>query len=371
MIKELEVLVNINLRNLTHYRELGYNIESFSMKSSNNIYVKTIDIPINSHLKITAICELCGGESVIGINKYYVNKNRNNKGFYSCFHCKNIEKEKTCIIKYGVKSYSQTNEYRVSESKKWKGIQKGSESGKKTMLERYGVDSFFKTDKMREDNRIWMSSNEFKEKSKNTLISKYGVDSYSKTDYFKKTMMDKKDLIVNKIRTTFMERYGVDWFFKTEEHRKMYKSCIVEIRNKIEKTCMERYGVNNVSKVESIMDKILKTKVEKGWSINIDLISSWILYKKQVKKLTNRVKRDLYEKWNGIDYYDDELIIGNFSYSFTNRLYPTIDHKISTFYGFANNLPASEIANISNLCITKRYINCIKNSLTESEFINQ
>jgi hypothetical protein len=41
--------------------------------------------------------------------------------------------------------------------------------------------------------------------------------------------------------------------------------------------------------------------------------------------------------------------------------YPTIDHKNSVFYGFMNNIPPEDISDISNLCITKRFINSSKN----------
>ncbi len=41
-------------------------------------------------------------------------------------------------------------------------------------------------------------------------------------------------------------------------------------------------------------------------------------------------------------------------------MYPSIDHKISLFYGFENNMNPEEIGSIDNLCITKRYINSIK-----------
>ena len=48
-------------------------------------------------------------------------------------------------------------------------------------------------------------------------------------------------------------------------------------------------------------------------------------------------------------FYDNELIIGYFSYTHTHRFYPTIDHKISTYYGFKNNISPLEIADIHNL----------------------
>ena len=365
MIKENKVLVKINQRNSSFYEKLGYLIG----RKEKEIEVNPLDIPKGSHSRITAICEICSSETEMSINKYHVNRERNNKGYYSCFKCKNIEKEKTCLEKYGVKSYSQTEEFRETESLKWKGIQKGSEKGKKTKLERYGVDSWFKTEESKEQNRKWMSSDKFKEKSKKTLIEIYGVDSYSKTDAFKKGISDNKDIIVEKIRKTFIEKYGVDWISKTIEHKNNYRKNISKIREKIINTCLEKYGVENVSQVKEIYDKILDTKKLNGLIIKDELLTDWESYKKKVRTLTNKTKKELYENWDGYDYYDNEFIKGYSSHNSMSRLYPTIDHKISTFYGFSNNIPVEEIADISNLCITKRSINCSKNSLIEENFI--
>ena len=362
MIKEKEILIKINSRNIGYYKNLGYIIDK-------EINVKTCDISKGSKNRITAICEICSTETLVDINKYYINKERNNKGYYSCFKCKNIEKEKTCLKKYGVKSYSQTEEFKETESIKWKGIQKGSEKGKKTMLKKYGVDSWFKTEKSREQNRKWMSSNEFKEKSKKTLIEIYGVDSYSKTDEFKKNITDNKDIIVKKIKKTFLEKYGNEFFSKTNLWKDNYQKNLLDIREKIKNSCIKKYGVENVSQVKEIYNKILETKIRNGSIISEELLTDWEIYKKKVRTLTNKVKKKLYENWIGYDYYDNEFIKGYSSYSPMSKLYPTIDHKISTFYGFSNNIPAEEIANISNLCITKRGINSSKNSLIEELFI--
>lgn len=128
MIKEIKVLTKINLRNSSYYKKLGYDV------SEKEIYVDVKHLTTNSKVRVTAICEICTSENELTFGKYNVNINRNDKGYYSCFKCKNIEKEKTCIDKYGVKSYSMTDEFKVSESIKWKGIQKGSKKGKVTML---------------------------------------------------------------------------------------------------------------------------------------------------------------------------------------------------------------------------------------------
>jgi hypothetical protein len=62
-----------------------------------------------------------------------------------------------------------TEDFKIGESVKWKGIKKGNEKSKITMMERYGVDSYFKTNESKEYNRQWMSSDEFKEKVKPPL----------------------------------------------------------------------------------------------------------------------------------------------------------------------------------------------------------
>lgn len=364
MIKEQKVTVKINQRNVKSFQEKGYDVNL----DSKELEVDVEDLNPGSRVEVTGICELCGNEKKLKYNKYITNKNRNNKGYYSCFSCKNVEKEKTCLIKFGVKSYSMTDKFKIEESLKWKGTRKGDDKYRKTMVERYGVDCYFKTDEMKERNREWMSSDEFVLKSKNKMLQKWGVDHYSKTDEFKDRIKEIKLDVIEKIKQTCLERYGADWPSKLEDFKLKYDLKKEETIQKIKQTCLERYGVDNVSKVESITDKARISKIESGLSIPDELLTEWALYKREVRNLTNRVKKILYEKWNGYDYYDNEYIKGNFSYSPLSRNYPTIDHKISTYYGFINNIDPKEISDLSNLCITKRSINSQKNSLIEPLF---
>lgn len=105
-----------------------------------------------------------------------------------------------------------------------------------------------------------------------------------------------------------------------------------------------------------------------GNIISDENLDDWHIYKRKVRNITNRFKKELYEKWDGSDYYDGEIIKGYLSHTHVHIFYPTIDHKISVLFGFINNIPIEEVGDISNLCITKRYINSMKNSLIESEF---
>jgi len=327
MIKEDKVLVKINLRNSTHYKKYGYDI------SQKELLVNIDELTKSSKSRVTAICEICSSENSVTYGKYNVNKNRNNKGYYSCFKCKNLEKEKTCLDKYGVKSYSMTSEFKELDRTDW-NIKEGYIKGREKIIEKYGVDSYFKTKESREYNKKWMSSDEFKEKSKIKLIEVYGVDSYSKTDRFKIDIESKKDLILDKIRETFIENYNIDW----------------------------------ASKLSSVKDKIRKTKEDNGTVIPDELLCDWSIYKRKVRNITNSNKKDLYENWNGNDYYDNELIKGYLSHTSTHRFYPTIDHKISVYFGFMNNISPEEIGSLDNLCITKRYINSMKGKLIENNF---
>jgi len=364
MIKEEKVSVKIGPRNIKYFNMCGYDVTLIN--KTLNVYIK--DLNGGSKVKVTAVCEICGSENIIQYNKYLINKNRNDKGYYSCFSCKGIESKKTCLKKYGVDSYSKTDIFKETESVKWKGIKKGHEKSKETCLKKYGVDSYFKTDESRNRNREWMSSVEFVEKSKETCLKKYGVDSYSKTDEFKNTMSNNKEEIVSKIKKKFMEIYGVDWYSKTDEWKQQYKINKKSIISKIKETCLERYGVDNVSKVDIVKLKSKQTKVKRGIIIPGELLPQWELYKRECRRLTKPNSKKLYENWIGIDYYDGENISGYQSLNHTHRYYPTIDHKISVYYGFINNIPPGEISHIDNLCITKRFINSKKRDLIESEF---
>jgi hypothetical protein len=97
------------------------------------------------------------------------------------------------------------------------------------------------------------------------------------------------------------------------------------------------------------------------------------LFKNYYKKCISITKKNIRkynfkEKWNGLDYYDNEYILDNLNLNHTSPLYPTIDHKISIFYGFNNNISVYEISNIENLCITKRKINSSKSTKCEWDF---
>ena len=70
MIKEDKVLVKINLRNSTHYKQYGYDI------SQKELLVNVDELTKNSKSRVTAICEICESENSVTYGKYNINKSR-------------------------------------------------------------------------------------------------------------------------------------------------------------------------------------------------------------------------------------------------------------------------------------------------------
>lgn len=121
-----------------------------------------------------------------------------------------INREKTCLNKYGVINVSQIAEV------KQKKINKS--------FKKYGT-------------KYVLCSKEIRNKIEKTNMKIYGV-----------TNPQKNNKIQEKTRKTNLEKYG-----------KEYPSQVEEIKNKIKKTNLKKYGVENVSQNEGIKNKIIET----------------------------------------------------------------------------------------------------------------
>lgn len=175
-------------------------------------------------------------------------------------------------------------------------------------------------------------------KKKKVIKEKYGVENYTETEEFK-----------NKTKTQCLNKYGTEFYQSSDE----YKS-------KIKTTCMKKYGVENYAQTKECQLKMKSTRIENKNQISDELKNPFELYRLKTISLTRAIKNQLFESWDGYDYYDNEYIKDNFKYKPSDRLYPTIDHKISVYYGYINSIPPEEICKIENLCITKKYINSSK-----------
>lgn len=200
-----------------------------------------------------------------------------------------------------------------------------------TMLDRYGVTNVTMLD-------------EVKEKIKQTCLEKYGET----------TNLKHKDTI-DKRSETMIRLYGTDKFHLLRDN----------VDNEFDKPYKNKNKIKEfISKENDIIDPIIKYD-------NTQVTNTYTKYKNEVNRLTKLNYKKIYDEWDGIDFYDDENIKKYISLDFNDHRYPTIDHKISINYGFKNNILPIDIANISNLCITKRGINAKKRDLNYDQFIEK
>ena len=250
------------------------------------------------------------------------------------------EKRKlTCLKKYGVTSFTKTQEY--------------LQQVKKTNLEKYSKEFYLQTEdckiKSKETNiekygaKHHMMSSIFMENFKNIMIEKFGVDNVSKLEFVK-----------NKKTETFLKNFGFRHIFSSNEIKSLYM--------------MNKYGVEHNTKLEWVLEKMKETGVKNGNYTPDELIDDFKRYKRSVDKITSKNKKQLFNSWNGQDHYDNQLIKENLNLNYNHDDYPTIDHKISIQYGFLNEIDSFIIGSLENLCITKRSINISKNKLTEKQF---
>jgi hypothetical protein len=55
-----------------------------------------------------------------------------------------------------------------------------------------------------------------------------------------------------------------------------------------------------------------------------------------------------------------QVNIININLKYYDKQYPTIDHKISIYYGYINNMAPENLSDVKNLCITTRSNNASK-----------
>lgn len=145
MIKDKKIFVGISYRNLTHYLRLGY-----KPIIGEELEINTTDLPSVSHVKVIAVCEICGNEKNLMYCKYVENCKRH--GFYGCKKCSRQKAVITSRQIYGVDNWMQLEESK--ETMKKRNLDKYGEVTTlllpdvkekigKTMLEKYGTDKWF------------------------------------------------------------------------------------------------------------------------------------------------------------------------------------------------------------------------------------
>ena len=340
MVKNNECKVEITTRNKKYYNDRNYNCEVGDI-----ISIDVSTMAKKSHNIIIAICEICKNESELSFVKYNINFDRG--GFYSCKKCSGIKRKKTTFEKYGVEYATQRLDQKEKQSE-WMSSKEFRDKSNKTQIDKYGV-LFVQTDKFREDNSI---------KHKEIIKSKKDRGEYN----CPLSLSTNRELR----ESAMFKKYGHTYSFHVES-----------IKDKIQTTNLEKYGhispFGNKEIQISIKNNIVYKSLEREWTFNGDKykLDLFRIYRRKVRYETDLLRQKLFEDWNGYDYYDNEYIKENFTLNKNHNNYPSIDHKMSCFYGFINGLDTSVISDISNLCVTKRIINSKKSQLNEDEFINK
>lgn len=193
--------------------------------------------------------------------------------------------------------------------------------------------------------RLCQKRNSLKIIEKNDL-EKYGCRKFASTEY------------KNWQKEYNLEKFGVENIFT--------KGSIGY--NKTRSKIKNDHGVENISQLKETKEKVRETNEEVGKWLKKDQFKLFKEYTKHVNRITKNNKIKLFKNWNGYDYYDNEYIKDYLKLDQTHKLYPTVDHKISIKYGYENNIDYNIIANINNLCITKKIINSTKHYKTEDQF---
>ena len=193
----------------------------------------------------------------------------------------------------------------------------------------------------------YYSCNQCKGKQKKFYIDNYGVENVSQLQITKDKKIKKS-----------IEKYGVENVFQS-----------AEIKEKSKKTCLEKYGVEYINHSKEFLEKSKNTRIRRNLQTAPEKLTDLQKYYILSRTITRKNKKILINLWDGCDYYDGEYIRVNFNLKSNDVCYPTVDHKISVFYGFNNNISVEEIASLDNLCITKRKHNSSKRIKDENKYI--
>lgn len=231
---------------------------------------------------------------------------------------------------------------------------------KKSKQKKYGDPNYNNHKKMLETKREKYGDSNYnnREKAIKTNVEIYGFESPMKNNNIKKKSKETKLKKYGDVNYNNSEKIKAFWSNISEEYKENFIKKIKQSKLKI-------YGDENFNN----SNKMIKTKVDRG--ILRDKLSdlNFKEYKNKVRSSTNIKRKDIYKNWDGLDFYTGEYIKDNLKLKHTNRLYPTIDHKIPIIKAYSLGLSVDDVASFDNLCITTRELNSIKRDMDLNEFI--
>lgn len=158
MIKEEKIKIRVSNNTVKFYNNKGY-----KCKPKDIIEISINDLPKQSTVKITAICDVCGFEKIVQYNRYI--NNFNNKNMYVCSSkCAQVKVKMTNLELYGNENFNNIKKRKETCKERYDNENfKNIEKRKKTNLEKYGVEQASKNE-------------DVKEKRIKTVKEKYGKD---------------------------------------------------------------------------------------------------------------------------------------------------------------------------------------------------
>ncbi len=251
MILDTTALVNITSRNVTYFKEKGYDI------SETPLQVKINDLNRYSRTKINIECDECYKSFVLSYNKYMDNFER--YGFYTCKKCSYTKKKITNNKNFGVDNPME--------------LEKFKNKGKKTKLDRYGNENYNNLEKHIETNlklfgvKHHLQNNDILNKQKETNLKKYGFESASQSIIVKNKI--KKSLIISKFKSSIelykdkydlniIDKINYDFKIKCEKCESIYfiNPKLLQLRiiyNNTLCTICNPIGINNTSEPENLL----------------------------------------------------------------------------------------------------------------------
>ena len=287
----------VKVKSSKYYKDLGYNIDD------RYIDINVDDLVKGSRSIVEVSCDYCNNIKEITYKEY--NKNISKGGKYSCsIKCGSLKAKESNLEKYGVDSVFKLDSVK--------------EKIKESILEKYGVDhiskskeiSVKKSVKMKEQSsevskriKKYMSNlsevekDDINKKRFDTNLSKYGKGYITQVNHIKDKIKDtvtnkwggytfNSDELMNKVKKTNIERYGFENPSKNDD-----------IRNKTYSTNIERYGFKSPSMSDSVKNKTKDTFLGKYNVVNI-------MYSEEFRKKFNISNELNYIKYLGNRNYE-------------------------------------------------------------------
>ena len=163
MLVDNKIEIKITRRNVTYYKNLGYDVPKITGNSHSGcdgtILVDSKDVnPKSNVVYLDFVCDCCG-KSFKRTPEHYYKRVRDTGDINTyCQKCYHVGASNTMMDRYGY-------EYGGC-------IPEAKDKQRQTCLERYGVEYV-------------QQSLEFKQKSRETLMEKYGVEHISQTDWMR------------------------------------------------------------------------------------------------------------------------------------------------------------------------------------------